>query len=86
MTELGQRFPDIVMDDCKLTLVRRRPNVVTNGWYTLVGQPVANEQIDVGATMAPNVGPTLLRTLGQRTANGRMLSGKTMKRKITTPT
>ena len=59
MTELGQRLPDIVMDDCKLTLVRRRPNVVTNGWYTLVGQPVANEQKDVGPTLAANVQPTV---------------------------
>ena len=75
MTALGRRLPDVGINGCKLRLDRRRPNVVTNGWYTLVGQPVANEQKDVGPTLAANVGPTQLRTLGQRTANGCMLSG-----------
>ena len=56
VTELGQRLPDVGMDSCKLTFVRRRPNVVTNGWYTLVGQPVANEQKDVGPTLTANFG------------------------------
>ena len=75
ITELCRRLPDVGIDGCKLRLDRRRPNVVTNGWYTLVGQPVANEQKDVGPTLAANIGPTQLRTLGQRTTNGCMLSG-----------
>ena len=61
MTELGRRLPDARIDGCKLRLDRRRPNVVTvtNGWYTLVGQSVVNEQKDVGPT-------SLLRTYSQR--------------------
>ena len=74
VTELGRRFPNVGIDGCKLRLDRRRPNVDTNGRYTLVGQPVANEQKDVGPTLAANVGPTQLRTLGQRTTNGCLLS------------
>ena len=70
MTELGRRLPNVGIDGCKLRLDRRRLNVVTNGWYTSVGQPVANEQKDVGPTLSANVGPTQLRTLGQRTTNG----------------
>ena len=75
MTALGRRLPDIGINGCKLRLDRRRPSVVTNGWYTLVGQPVANEQKEVGPTLAASVGLTQLRTLGQRTTNGCMLSG-----------
>ena len=63
MKELGRRLPDVGIDGCKLRFDRRRPNVVTNGWYTLVGQPVANEQKNVGLTLAANVGPTQLRTV-----------------------
>ena len=64
MTELGRRFPNVGIDGCKLRLDRRRPNVDTKGWYTLVGQPVANEQKDVGPTLAANVGPTHLHYVG----------------------
>ena len=71
MTELGRRVSDVGIDGCKHRLDRRRFNVVTNGWCTLVGQPVANGQKDVGPPLAANVGPTKLRMLCQL----RMLSG-----------
>ena len=66
VTELGRRFPNVGIDGCK--------HVDTNGWYTLVGQPVANKQKDVGPTLAANVGQTQLRTLGRSATNGCMLS------------
>ena len=67
VTELGRRFPNVGIDGCK--------HVDTNGWYTLVGQPVANEQKDVGPTLGQPTYIMLGPTYNQRcmTALGRRL-------------
>ena len=58
VTELGRRLHDVGIDGCKLRLDRRRPNVVINSWYTLVGQPVANDQKRRRANPTTYVEPT----------------------------